>query len=411
MRKLICFLLTAALVLTPATSVFAKSGNNNHKDNRQEMEQEQNQNQAQDQEQEREREHNENRNERIKESKQSFKLNGLSVIKYGKYKIPLSPIIKGMAAAATYDKATAVLTVTKDSTTLVIDFKNKTATVNGVADTKSGIFTAKNDKKMTVLVKYIADKLGVRVTISKDKITTTVPGLDYPTNVTVAAVGGTVVANTLNTTNLGLTASATIKAGQAVKAELYVGTKLVATDTTIAVTDTTVTFNTADDTPVNAELQALIPTGGVVTVRLYNAENQYVYSTKGNPTLTVDYSAPTLAGAVAATYGVSGSAIVVAVSGAAIKGDKVDVTKISLYDTTLARAYQLTNTAVTGSTGFVADAGNLMITLGSADIVGLAGFGTSTMFMNIAPGALLYDAAGNTSLPLPAQTIVVTVLR
>jgi hypothetical protein len=43
--------------------------------------------------------------------------------------------------------------------------------VNGVADTTSGIFTAKNDKKTNVLVQYIAEKLGLKATVTKDKVT------------------------------------------------------------------------------------------------------------------------------------------------------------------------------------------------------------------------------------------------
>lgn len=408
MRKLICVLLTAALVLTPATTAFAKNSNHSHNDRQVQQKQEQDQDQDQDQNQKQNQKH---LKENVKEKKQSFKIDGSPVIKYERYKIPLSPITKGMGATAKFDKATAVLTIAKDNTTIVIDFKNKTVTVNGVADTASGLFAAKNDKKVTVLIKYIADKLGVRVTIGKDKITTTIPGLDYPTGLAVTAVGGTVVANTLNTTNVALTATASIKAGQAAKAELYVGSKLVATDSSIAATDTTVNFTTADDTPVNAELQSAVPAGGIVTVRLYNAQNEYVVGTKSNPTLTVDYSAPTVDGIVAAAYVVSGSAITVTVTGAATTADKVDVTKISLYDTTLAKSYNLTNTAVTGSTGVIASADTLIITLGSADIAGLAGFGTSTMLLNIAPGALLYDAAGNTSIPGAAQTVGVNIIR
>lgn len=403
MRKLICLLLTAALVVTPATSALAKNHNYNGNQNRnQQQEQEKEQKQGKEQKQD---------NVRIKEQKKSFKINGASVIKYGRYKIPIAPITKGMGATVTFDKATGVLTVVKDTTTIMIDFKNKTVTVNGAADSTSGIFTAKNSKKMTVLIKYVAKVLGVRINVGKDKITVTIPGLDFPTNITVTPIGGAVVANTLNSTNVAMTATAAIKAGQAVKAELYVGDKLVATDSAIAATDTSVTFTTADDTPTAAELQALIPTGGVITVRLYNSGNQYVISKTANPTLKVDYTAPTVTSVVAATYTVSGSTITIAVTGASLPADKVDVTKLSLYDTALARSYTLTNTAGIGSTGVVMDAGTLVITLGSVDKAYLTGFGTSTLFLNIAPGSLLYDDAGNVSLPGAAQMVAVNVIR
>jgi len=403
MRKLICIILAAAMVLTPSSMALAKQSNNN-KDK-------QTQNQEQQVKESEEQQVQIQSNTRIKEKKSSFKINGAPVVKYGRYKIPISPITKGMGATVSYDKTTAVLTIKKDVTTIVIDFKNKVATVNGIADTDSGIFTAKNDKKMSVLVKYVAEVLGVRVSVGKDKITVTVPGLDFPTKVTITPEGGTVVANALNTTNLSMSAMATIKAGQATggKAELYVGSKLITTDTTIAEKDTTVTFTTSDGTPTNAELQALVSAGGVVTVKLYNASNQGVTSVKANPTLAVDYVLPTITSVTGATLSVSGSAVTLAITGGS-QGDKVDVSKISFYDTALAKTYQLTNAAETGSVGIVTNANTIVITLGLTDREGLAGFGNSTVIMYLAAGPLLQDAAGNVSVAQAAQTVPVTVI-
>jgi hypothetical protein len=314
-----------------------------------------------------------------------------------------------MGAAVTFDKATGVLTVTKGTITIVIDFINKTVTVNGVADTKSGIFTASNSKKMTVLIGYIAKTLGCRVSVGGDDVNVTVPGLDFPTNVTVTPVGGNVVANSLNSTNLYMTASASIVAGQAAggKAELYVGSKLIATDSVIAATDTSVTFTTSDETPVNTELQAAVPSGGVVTVKLYNTNNQSVASDKANPTLTVDYAAPALTSVNSAAYAVSGSAITINISGGSAVGDKVDVTKIFLSDSVLGTTYQLSD-----STGVVSSADTIVITLGAADKHALADYGTSVLFLNVAPGSLLSDTAGNVSVPFAAAiTIPVTVTQ
>jgi hypothetical protein len=213
------------------------------------------------------------------------------VIKYGRYKLPISPITKGMGATVNFDKTTGILTVKKDNDTIIIDFRYKTVTINGVTDANSGIFYPKNNKRMTVLIQYIAKILGIDVKVDKDKVVITVPGLDNPTNITLTPVGGTVVPNTLNNTNLYLVATAKIKEGQATggRAELYVGNKLVATDNEIQAKDTMVTFVTGDATPTNAELQAAIPAGGVVTVKLYNTKNQSVTSVKNNPTLVVDY--------------------------------------------------------------------------------------------------------------------------
>lgn len=115
----------------------------------------------------------ENKGQVVKASKQTFKIEGSPVIKFGKYKLPIRPLTKGIGADVKFDKASGTLTVTKGDTTIVINFKDKTVTVNGVADTDTKIFTAGNSKKMTVLVKYIANTLGVRVTVDKNKVTVT----------------------------------------------------------------------------------------------------------------------------------------------------------------------------------------------------------------------------------------------
>ncbi len=109
-----------------------------------------------------------------------------------------------------------------------------------------------------------------------------------PTSVSVTPVGGTVVANSLNKSNTNLTASASIIAADATggKAELYLGSTLLATDNTINDSDTQVTFDLGLTLPAN--LQAAIPAGGVISVKLYDgAGNSSVSS--GNPTLEVDY--------------------------------------------------------------------------------------------------------------------------
>ncbi|QHQ63178.1 hypothetical protein Ana3638_22360 [Anaerocolumna sedimenticola] len=333
----------------------------------------------------------------MKEKKQNFKISASPVIKYGKYKLPIKPVTQGMGAAVDFNKDTAVLTVTKGTTVIVINFEDKTVMVNGAADTNSGIFTAKNDKKMTVLIKYIANKLGVRVNVKGDDVATEIPGLDLPTDIKIMPVGLNVAANTLNSTTLYMTAAADIIAGQAVggKAELYVGSKLVAVDNTIEAADTTVTFTTSDGTPTNEELKALIPEGGKVSVKLYNADQQAVTSEVKNPTLKVDYIIPTLTGITSANYVVSGSSIVVNVTGAGEVNDKVDVTKISLYDSALNKTYQLSNVWGTGSVGVVSSDSRLTITLGSADREGLAGFGSSELYLNVAAGPILIDKSGN----------------
>lgn len=387
MKKIIFLILTATLLLTSTSMAFAKT-NKEGKQSRQQTTQHQNQ--------------------KIKSKKLDFKINGSPIIKNGNYKLPISPVTKGMGAKVAFDKTTAIITVTKGTTTIIINLKEKTVTVNGVPDTKSGIFTATNSKKTIVLIKYIAKTLGVRTDTDDDEVVVEVPGLDLPTNVAVTSEGATVVANTLNSSSIVLNATANVIAGQATggKAELFVGTKLVATDAAIAATDTLVTFTTSDTTPTSEELQAAVPAGGVVTVKLYNASNQFVTSTVANPTLVVDYAAPTITSVTSAAFSVSGSAISINVTGAGTAGDKVDVTKISLYDPILQKTYQLTNIPEIGSNGVVSSESLLLINLGSLDKFGLTDFGSTALLLNIAAGSLLTDAAGNTS---PSFTVIQTV--
>lgn len=395
MKKIICFIMTAALILSSTSVALAKQGNaakHNEKGKKTQIT-------LQQEKKTKVKETSKKQEKKSNGKKQEFKINGSPVIKYGKIKMPIAPITKGMGATVKFDQETAVLTVTKGTITIVIDFKNKKVTVNGVEDTKSGIFTAKNEHKTTVLIKYIAKVLGIRVEVDEDEVVVEVPGLNSPTNVTVTPVGSYVLPNTLNSSTIVLTAAANITAGQATggKAELYVGSKLVATDAVITATDTTVDFTTSDDTPTTAELMAAVPAGGVVTVKLYNTSNQVVTSKTGNPTLVVDYVAPSITSVTSAIYSVTGSSIYLNVTGAGEVGDTVDVSKLSIYNTALGVSYQLTAAAGTGSTGVVSTANMLTIKLGSVDALALTGFNGSPLLLNLAPGPLLKDAAGNTS--------------
>ena len=410
MKRILCMIITVVLIFTTTDTALAKKHRDDNKKNDKNYEQNDDSN---DDEQEYKNDDSnddeqEYKNYDSKDDKQEFKIDDSPVIKYGRYKLPIGPITKGMGATVAFDKDTAVLTVVKDTTRIVISFKEKTVYVNGIKDDNSGIFTAKENKKMTVLIKYIAGKLGFQCDVDDDEIVIDVPGqvngLDVPTNVTVMPVGATVLANTLNSTTLYMTASAKITAGQATggRAELYVGSIKVATDSYITATDTSVTFTTSDDTPTNAELQSIIPKGGVVSVKLYNANNTVVTSAVGNPTLTVDYVVPTITGIISAAYNASGNQIKLNVTGASAIGDKVDVTKITLTDAVLGRTYQLTS----NSSGVISSANLIEINLGSTDKLCLAGFGSSSTYLTLAIGSLLRDAAGNVS---PGFTTTVTI--
>ena len=117
----------------------------------------------------------------------------------------------------------------------------------------------------------------------------------YSPAVTLTPVGGNVVANTLNSTNTALTASANIVAGQATSAELLINGASFATPikvTSIGATDTRVTFTT--NTTTTSALQAKITSGGTISVKLTDSAGNSSVSTVDNPTLTVDYIAPVI---------------------------------------------------------------------------------------------------------------------
>ena len=388
MKKVLCFLLTAVLMVSFTGTAFAK--------------------------QDRQKENNK-KSTRVEQSKDNRsgkkedKFNNSSVIKYGRYQIPVKAITKGMGATLSFDRENAVLTITKGTTTLVIDFKNKITTVNGVQDTNSGIFTAKNSRKTTVLLKYIAKVLGVRVD-GNDDTNVENPNFTAAKNITLTPVGGNVVANTINSTTLYLTATAEITPGQATggKAELYVGSKMIAATSVIAASSSAIQFTTSDNTPTNDELKTLVPEGGYVTVKLYNASNECVIS-KSQLRLNVDYNVPVVSGISSAVFDKSEGKLVIAVSGAAIVGDPVDVTKVTLNNTTTAKTYQLTNVDKTGSKGVVKSSSSLTILLGTADLAGVMNLGDGSLTLTIAAGSLITDTAGNTSAPF-ATPITVPVI-
>ncbi len=322
-------------------------------------------------------------------------------IKYGSYKIPTSPFTEGMGASTKYDKKKKVFSVNRGNIAIDIYLKDKKVYVNGAPDPYSGIFTAKDSKKSKALIMYIANILGVQITFQEDNVTVVTPGLDVPGELAVTAVGGTVLKNTLNSTNLYLKASAKIKAGQATggRAELYVGSKLVATDNAISSTDTTVNFTTSDNSPTNSELKAAVPSGGMVTVRLYNIYNNVVTST-ANPTLAVDYNPPAIefgsSDKLAANYNAANGKLYITLARAGVIGDKVDVTKLTFYNAANNR-YTLTNTNGSTSGGVITGTTTLEITLSPIDQYYVANLGNAFSLYLLIGGAVLYDTSGNRS--------------
>lgn len=337
-----------------------------------------------------------------------FSMKDKQVIRYKKCVIPTKPIIEGMGAKVTFKASTGVLKVVKESIVIVIDFKKKSVSVNGVNDKKSDIFTSKERNRPIVVLKYIAKQFGLTIEQDDDDIIVRIPELSAPTNIIITLVGTTAKANTINGTTQYLTATAKITQGQATggRAELYVGSKLVATDKSILATDKSVDFTTSDGSPTNDELKTVIPNGGIVTVKLYNASNHVIGSSKDNPTLTVDYIAPIIGGIYSANYDSTSSKLTIAVTGATANGDFVDVTKLILMDSVTGRTYQLTNTSKTGSTGSIVNSNQLVVNVGTTDRLGIAILGSNTLYLKIAAGSLLSDAAGNTSIAIGAPIMV-----
>ena len=345
-------------------------------------------------------------------NKWTFKINGSSVIKYGRYQLPISPVAKGMSADVDYDKDKGVITIEKGSTKIVLDLKNEYATINGVKDENASVFKEMNKNKTIVLIQYIASILGFKVDRDDDDDDeyVIIPNLDNPKNIKINTFGSKLMENTINSTTINMTVTADITAGQATggKAELYVGSKLVAFDTLINPDDTFVNFNIG--TTDNAGLRTVIPFGGKVSIKLYNKDGQYVTSGKDNPKLVVDYELPVFAGVTSAVYNAEKGHLIVSAAVATHKGDDVDVTKITLYDVSLQRFHTLTDDDRTGSKGNVNDDNQLVIKIGSFDKAALKDFQGNDVTLIFTAGTLLSDVAGNTfELITPIQGVPVTV--
>jgi hypothetical protein len=243
-----------------------------------------------------------------------------------------------------------------------------------------------------VVTVTLIDAAGNETTSSVANPTLTVnySGATAPTAVTVTPFGGTIIADALNGTNTHLTAQATIVAGEAAggTAVLKVGGVTVATDSTILAGDTAVTFTTSDGSPTNAELQAAITSGGLVTVTLIDTSGNTSTSAVGNPTLIVDYSTPgtptnavgVTAGDISAAEKAAGVAVGIDLTGTgAIAGDTVEL----LIDGTA-----FTSPVTHVLTSVEANAGNVLLAVATNDSAwGLDGSKTLT--------ARVSDAAGN----------------
>ena len=214
-----------------------------------------------------------------------------------------------------------------------------------------------------------------------------------PTSVSVTPVGGTIVTDTLNGTNTNMTATATIVAGEATggTAELLVGgvsfTTPILQAGPIGGGDTSVNFDLGTGTTAALQLAILAAEGGTISVRLTDAAGNSTDSSVGNPTLVVDYSAPTAN--FAAPVDNVGS-----VTGALSSGDKTDDTSLAL--------------SGTNELGSTVEVRNGLISLGAATVVGTGW----TFSATIADGPTYLfnvketDSAGNVSAATSNFTVI-----
>lgn len=113
-----------------------------------------------------------------------------------------------------------------------------------------------------------------------------------PSNVVFTPVGGTVVANTLNSTNTNFIVDATIVAGQAPggTAELLkdgISFSTPIKDTNIAAGDTNVNFDAGFT--ANSEVQTAFANDATLSVKLTDAAGNFSISSVNNPAIVVDY--------------------------------------------------------------------------------------------------------------------------
>lgn len=233
-----------------------------------------------------------------------------------------------------------------------------------------------------------------------------------PTNVALAPVGGTVVANTLNSTNTNLTVSATIVAGEATggEAELLLGGNPIGSgmkDTSIAVGDTTVTFDFG--LLNNDDLKAKFPAGGEFSVRISDVCGNTSVSTVGNPTLVVDYSVPAapVVSAIAITADLGGTGNTADHINAALKA-AFDSFKVSIANTAGGNesgTLFIKLSDANGTPHVYTTAGDAIAAGAAVADVGTFAAGAIDAFVdgNLGIEAWIADAAGNASLHVSVE--------
>jgi hypothetical protein len=200
-------------------------------------------------------------------------------------------VVAANGTFGTLSSATNNVDGTQTYTALFTPTASFESAANVITVTKTGVLDAANNA-------------GVSTTSSANyTIDTLAP--TAPTGISLSAVGGTTVANTLNGTNTNIVAAATIVAGETTggSAILKVNGVTVATDIEILVGDSTVDFAAT----VDSTFKSQVSVGGAITVDLIDAAGN-IKTSIVNPMLTVDYVAPTAP--LAPTVTVTGGTVV-----------------------------------------------------------------------------------------------------
>lgn len=90
-----------------------------------------------------------------------------SVIKYKNFQIPTGPITKGLGAKVNWDSKKHIITITKESITLVMNLETNKVTLNG-SEMKTNILKTSKKNKTIVLIKFIFEVFGKNAQIDED---------------------------------------------------------------------------------------------------------------------------------------------------------------------------------------------------------------------------------------------------
>jgi titin len=282
-------------------------------------------------------------------------------------------------------------------------------TASLVAATGASIRDAALNSAVLTLPAITAGTAGNLATNAAIVIDTVAP--NAPTALTLTPVGAPVVANTLNTANTNLTASATITAASATggSAQLLLGTSVLATDSTISAADTTVTFDLGSSS--TAALQSAITVGGLVTVRVLDAAGNLSNASTA-VTLIVDFVRPAVSAFAGLAATVNSAQTITITTSETVTGFTTADIVASCVGTGAVTGSGFTYTytwtpptAFTGSCTFTVAAGNFSDVAGNTSVL----FTTSAVVDTAAPTVTGVTAVSPNGTYIVGQTVDVTV--